>query len=193
MDYQELIISYTNNSLDINDLKENLKIAKPLKWRQKYRAIDIISQRSALLNDINNLLISLENGEKIEEFNKDTEILLYEYFFILVKSIKMAKAWKFMGLLPMEFTKERFECLNNKEKFKLVISLNREYLQFLKYQNIADIRDCLKNAEKLDDDTIKKLQFLRTMFNKLKNKEVKIEFFCFDKDFDMSQREFVSI
>ena len=64
--------------------------------------------------------------------------------------------------------------------------LNREYLQFLKYQNIADIRDCLKNAENLDEETIRKLEFLKTMFNKLKNNEVKIEFFCFDKDFLMA-------
>ena len=186
MDYQELITSYNNKGLDITELKENLKIAKPLKGRLKYRAIDIISQRSALLNDINNLLITLEKGEKVEGFNKDTDILLNEYFMTLVKSVEMLNAWKFMRLIQSEFTKEKFERLNFKEKFKLVMFLNREYLEFLKYQNIADIRDCLKNAENLDDDTIRKLEFLITMFNKLKNKEVKIEFFCFDKDFLMA-------
>lgn len=183
MDYQELIISYNNKGLDVKELKENLKIAKPLKGRLKYRAIDIISQRSALLNDINNLLITLEKGERVEEFNKDTDKLLNEYFMTLVKSVEMLNAWKFMQLIPTEFTEEKFEKLNYKEKFKLVMFLNREYLQFLKYQNIADIRDCLKNAESLDDDIIRKLEFLRTMFNNLKNKDVKIEFFCFDKDF----------
>lgn len=186
MDYQELITSYNNKGLDITELKENLKIAKPLKGRLKYRAIDIISQRSALLNDINNLLITLEKGEKVEGFNKDTDILLNEYFMTLVKSVEMLNAWKFMRLIQSEFTKEKFERLNFKEKFKLVMFLNREYLEFLKYQNIADIRDCLKNAENLDDDTIRKLEFLKTMFNKLKNNEVKIEFFCFDKDFLMA-------
>lgn len=183
MDYQELITSYNNKGLDISYLKEILKIAKPLKGRLKYRAIDIISQRSALLNDINNLLITLEKGEKAEGFNKDTDILLSEYFLTLVKSVEALKAWKFMKLIPTEFTEEKFEKLNYKEKFKLVMFLNREYLAFLKYQNIADIRDCLKNAESLDEDTIRKLEFLRTMFNNLKNKEVKIEFFCFDKEF----------
>ncbi len=186
MDYQELITSYNNKGLDITDLKENLKIAKPLKGRLKYRAIDIISQRSALLNDINNLLITLEKGEKVEGFNKDTDILLKEYFMTLVKSVEMLNAWKFMKLIPTEFTEEKFERLSYKEKFKLVMFLNREYLEFLKYQNIADIRDCLKNAENLDNDTIRKLEFLKTMFNKLKNNEVKIEFFCFDKDFLMA-------
>ena len=186
MDYQELITSYNNKGLDITELKENLKIAKPLKGRLKYRAIDIISQRSALLNDINNLLITLEKGEKVEGFNKDTDILLNEYFMTLVKSVEMLNAWKFMRLIQSEFTKEKFERLNFKEKFKLVMFLNREYLEFLKYQNIADIRDCLKNAENLDDDTIRKLEFLKTMFNKLKNNEVKIEFFCCDKDYLMA-------
>lgn len=186
MDYQELITSYNNKGLDITDLKEKLKIAKPLKGRLKYRAIDIISQRSALLNDINNLLITIEKGEKAEGFNKDTDILLNEYFLTLVKSVEMLNAWKFMKLIPTEFTEEKFERLNYKEKFKLIMFLNREYFEFLKYQNIADIRDCLKNAENLDNDTIIKLEFLKTMFNKLKNNEVKIEFFCFDKDFLMA-------
>ena len=186
MDYQELITSYNNKGLDVTNLKENLKIAKPLKGRLKYRAIDIISQRSALLNDINNLLITLEKGERVEDFNKYTDDLLNEYFMTLVKTVEMLEAWKFMRLIPTEFTEEKFEKLNYKEKFKLVMFLNREYLKFLEYQNIADIRDCLKNAESLDDDTIRKLEFLGTMFNNLKNKEVKIEFFCFDKDFLMT-------
>ena len=79
MDYQELINAYNNKGLDVTNLKENLKIAKPLKGRLKYRAIDIISQRSALLNDINNLLITLEKGERVEDFNKYTDDLLNEY------------------------------------------------------------------------------------------------------------------
>lgn len=196
MDYQELIILYNNKGLDITDLKEKMKVAKPLKGRQKYRAIDIISQRSALLNDINNLLITLEKGEKVEDFNKDTDILLNEYFFTLIKSIEILRAWEFMKLIPTEFSVEKFEKLKYKEKFKLVMFLNREYFNFLKYQNIADIRDCLKNAESLDDDTIRKLEFLKTMFSKLENKEVKIEFFCFDKDFLMAllwSRKFKSL
>lgn len=196
MDYQELINLYNNKGLDITNLKESLKIAKPLKGRLKYRAIDIISQRSALLNDINNLLITLEKGERVNEFNKDTDKLLNDYFMTLVKSIEMLNVWKFMKLIPSEFTEEKFEKLNYKEKFKLAMFLNREYLQFLKYQNIADIRDCLKNAENLDDDIIRKLEFLKTMFSNLKNKEVKIEFFCFDKDFLMAllwSRKFKSL
>ena len=186
MDYQELVIAYNNKGLDISNLKEKLKIAKPLKGRPKYRAVDIISQRSALLNDINNLLITLEKEEKLEEFKKATDELLNDYFLILVKSIEKLNAWKFMKLLSRDFSEEKFVDLRYKEKFEIVMFLNREYFKFLQYQNIADIRDCLKNSESLDNDTIMKLEFLITMFNKLKNKEVKIEFFCFDKDFLMT-------
>ena len=60
MVYQELISSYENKGLDITSLKILLEAAKPLKGRLKYRAIDIIAQRSAILNDINNLLIVSE-------------------------------------------------------------------------------------------------------------------------------------
>ena len=67
MDYQEVISSYNNKGLDITSLKQKLEIAKPLKGRLKYRAIDIISQRSAILNDINNLLITLEKQDKITQ------------------------------------------------------------------------------------------------------------------------------
>lgn len=186
MDYQELIISYNNKGLDINSLKEKLKIARPLKGRPKYRAIDIISQRSALLNDINNLLIISEKGEKVEEFNKDVDRILKDYFLILIQSITSIKAWRFMKLESSEYTEEIFESLNKKEQFKKVLYLNREYFNFLEYQNIADIRDCLKNAKGLNDETIRKLEFLKLMFNKLNNKEIKIEFFCFDKNFLMS-------
>ena len=186
MDYQEVISSYNNKGLDITSLKQKLEIAKPLKGRLKYRAIDIISQRSAILNDINNLLITLEKPDKIESFNYDIKTLLCEYFSILIESISRLKAWKFMKLNSEEYTLEEFEKLNKKEQFKKMLYLNREYSAFLEYQNIADIRDCLKNADDLNDDIIRKLEFLRQMFDKFKNKELKIEFFCFDKNFLMT-------
>ena len=186
MDYQELISLYTNKGLDITNLKEKLEVAKPLKGRLKYRAVDIIAQRSAILNDINNLLITLEKGERVENFNKDVELLLEDYFRVLTKSISSIKAWKFMKITPLEYTLELFQNLNTKEKFKKVMYLNREYLNFLQYQNIADIRDCLKNSNGLNNEVIRKLEFLKLMFDKLKNKEVKIEFFCFDKSFLIS-------
>lgn len=183
MVYQELISSYENKGLDITSLKGMLETAKPLKGRLKYRAIDIIAQRSALLNDINNLLIVSEKPDKLKSFEQDISNILNQYYMTLVQSIKNAKAWKFMELDPSEYTLEIFEKLNKKEQFKKIFFLNEKYLEFLGYQNIADIRDCLENANELDDEIIRKLEFLRQMFKSLKNKEVKIEFFCFDKAF----------
>lgn len=190
MGYQELISSYENKGLDITSLKGMLETAKPLKGRLKYRAIDIISQRSALLNDINNLLIVSERPDKLNNFEQDISNILSEYYMTLVQSIKTAKAWKFMELDSSEYTLEVFEKLNKKDQFRKIFFLNEKYLEFLGYQNIADIRDCLENANELDDEIIGKLEFLRQMFNGLKNKEVKVEFFCFDKAFLMALIDF---
>ena len=190
MGYQELITSYENKGLDITSLKEMLEIAKPLKGRLKYRAIDIIAQRSALLNDINNLLIISEKPDKITIFEQDVNNILNNYFLSLTKNIKSAKAWKFMKLNSEEYTLEIFEKLSKKEQFKTIYFLNEKYLEFLGYQNIADIRDCLDNAKELDDEIIGKLEFLRQMFSSLKNKEVKVEFFCFDKSFLLALIDF---
>lgn len=190
MDYQELISLYNNKGLDISGLKEKLEIAKPLKGRAKFRALDIIDQRSALINDINNVLIISEIPEKLEIFETDTENIIKNYFSILVQSIKTAKAWKFMKLIPSEYTLEKFEKLNKKEQFNMIFEVNKKYLNFLEYQNVADIRDCLKNAGGLNDEIIRRLEFLNLMFNKLKNKEAKVEFFCFDKSFLMALIDF---
>ena len=183
MVYQELISSYENKGLDITSLKRLLETAKPLKGRAKYRAVDIIAQRSALLNDINNLLIVSEIGDKVTIFENDVNNILKAYFITLVQSIKNAKAWKFMKLDQSEYTLEMFEGLTKKEQFKKIYNLNENYLEFLGYQNIADIRDCLENADELTDETLEKLEFIRLMFDSLKNREAKIEFFCFDKAF----------
>ena len=183
MVYQELISSYENKGLDITSLKGMLEIAKPLKGRPKYRAIDIIAQRSALLNDINNLLIEYEKPDRLDVFENDINNILNTYFLILVHSIKSAKAWKFIEVDELEYTIENFKKLSKKEQFKKIYLLNEKYLEFLGYQNIADIRDCLDNANDLNDETIEKVEFLRQMFCGLRNREAKIEFFCFDKAF----------
>ena len=95
-----------------------------------------------------------------------------------------------MKLVPAEYTEEGFEKLNTAEKFNMIFDLNKKYLNFLDYQKVADIRDCLKNAGTLNEEIIRKLQFLILMFNKLNNKEVKMEFFCFDKNFLLALIEY---
>jgi len=190
MDYQELITSYENKSLDITNLKKKLEIARPLKGREKFRALDMIAQRSALISDVSNVLIISEKPEKYENFEQDINNVLKMYFEILIQSIKNVKAWKFMNLVPAEYSMEKFKELNRINQFKMLFVLNKKYLEFLEYQSIADIRDCLRNGSALTDETIKKLEFLRLMFNALKNEEIKNEFFCFDKKFLMALIEF---
>ena len=184
MDYQELITSYNKKGLDITDLKEKLEIAKPLKGRAKFRALDMIAQRSALINDTSNVLIISEITDRVEVFYADTAKVLEEYFDVLIESIKNAKAWKFMKLIPADYSIEVFKQLPDEKKFEMLLGLNQKYLSFLEYQKIADIRDCLRNGN--SDETIRRLQFLIKMFDSFKNREIKNEFFCFDKKFSYS-------
>ena len=144
MVYQELISSYENKGLDITSLKGMLETAKPLKGRDKFRALDMIPQRSALINDISNVLIISEITDRVEVFYNDTKNVLQEYFEVLVQSIRNAKAWKFMKLIPSEYSSEIFEGLSDEKKIEMLFELNQKYLAFLQYQKIADIRDCLR-------------------------------------------------
>ena len=41
MDYQAVITSYSNKRIDIEKFKKDLEIARPLKQRQKYRAVEM--------------------------------------------------------------------------------------------------------------------------------------------------------
>ena len=188
MDYQELITSYNKKGLDITDLKEKLEIAKPLKGRPKFRALDMIAKRSALINDTSNVLIISEIPDKVEVFFEDTATVLREYFEVLIDSIKSAKAWKFMKLVPTEYSIEVFEKLSDEKMFEMLLVLNQKYLGFLEYQKVADIRDCLRNGN--NEETIRRLQFLMNMFSSFKNEEIKNEFFCFDKKFLMALIDF---
>lgn len=190
MDYQEIITLYNNKSLDITNLKKKLEIARPLKGREKFRALDMIAQRSVLISDVSNVLIISEKLEKYENFAQDIDNVLNIYFDVLIQSIKNVKAWKFMNLIPSEYSIEKFKGLNKINQFKMLFLLNKKYLEFLEYQSIADIRDCLRNGSVLTDETIKKLEFLRLMFNAFKNEEIKNEFFCFDQKFLMALIEF---
>lgn len=183
MEYQEIITAYKNGSLDISGLKKKLQISKPLKGREKYRILETSPKRFELAYNINNLLITPEQPEKQEKFNRDSEEVIESYFLMLVDSIEKTKAWKLIKLNSSENTLEKFRKLNIKEKFQKIYDLNKRYLTFLNYQRIADIRDCLKNSSDLDDETITKLQFIISMFDNFKNESIKSEFVCFKENF----------
>ena len=48
MEYQEIVTAYKNKDLDTSDLVKKLEIAKPLKSRLKYRAVDIVDNSLTL-------------------------------------------------------------------------------------------------------------------------------------------------
>ena len=183
MDYQEIITEYKAGGLDVSDLRKKLEKAKPLVGRSKFRAFRLLGERIYLNNCTTSSLITPETPEKLNEFEKDLEYQLNGYFSLIVQSIRDTKAWKFMGLIASEYSKENFQKLNNPEKFKMLIMLNKKYIEFLQYQKIADIRDSFLKTSNVDEEGTRKLAFLIKMFNTLKTDEAKKEFFCFDKEF----------
>ena len=88
-----------------------------------------------------------------------------------------------MKLNPKEHVIEEFKKLSIQPKIEKSIDINRKYSDFLEYQKVADIRECLRTADKFSENTIKKLCFLRLMFNNLKNENIKREFYCLDQKF----------
>ena len=88
MEYQEIVTAYKNKDLDTSDLVKKLEIAKPLKSRLKYRAVDIVDNSLTLNNEITYLLTMPENMEKSVKFLDNLDILLNEYFSELIVSVK---------------------------------------------------------------------------------------------------------
>lgn len=190
MEYEEIVTAYKNGSLDISDFKKKLDIARPLKGRPKYRAVDKIGENFFVLRQVTNLLSMPRIPEKAEAFEKDLEILLNEYYTNLINSIRDVKAWKYMGLVPSEYSLEKFENLSNAQKFAIIRELMKKYYRFLDIQKIADMRDSFKADEKFTDEDVRALLFLNQMYNAFENKNIREEFFCFDKPFLMSLMNF---
>lgn len=189
MEYQEIITVYKNNSLVNSDFINKIDKAKLLKGRPRYRAIDIVDNSLTLNSELTYLLTMPENSEKAEKFLDNLDVVLYNYFFSLINSIKYCKAWNIIGSIPNEWSNEEFDGLSRENKFKELYNINQKYYDFLEYQTIADIRD-LFEWEELTATEIKKLDFLIKMFNNFKNERIKSEFFCFDKKFLMALMNF---
>lgn len=186
MEYQEIVTAYKKNDLDISDLKKKLEISKPLMGRPKYRAIDIIDNNLTLNNEIANLLTMPENAEKAVKFLDNLDLLLNSYFANLIGSVKSCKAWNIIGMIPKGWSQPEFETLTKTNKFKVLYDINKKYYKFLEYQRIADVRDFIEYDSVLNDEKIKRLQFLILMFENFKNQTIKDEFFCFDREFLMA-------
>ncbi len=183
MEYQEIVTAYNNDSLDISSLKAKLEIAKALKGRSKYRAVNRIEDSVDLIFSIPNTLVISETPEKCKEFENNCDRILNEYYTILINSIEEAQGWDFLKLTATNYSKENFDKISREEKFKVLLELNKKYLHFLEYQKVADIRDCLGKGVELDDKTIKRLEFLNKMLEAFENPRIKTEFYMFDEKF----------
>lgn len=190
MEYQEIVTAYNNKDLDTSSLKKMLKVAKPLKGRQRYRAVSVVDNSFFLNNEIIYLLTMPENGEKAGKFIGKLDSILNDYFAYLVTTMKSCDATILVDMKPKFYTQTEFETLTKEEKFKILLDINKKYYKFLEYQEIADARDSLGISAILWNNRILELEFLIRMFNNFKSDTMKKEFFCFSKSFLMALIEF---
>ncbi len=182
MEYHEIITAYEENSLDISDLKQKLETAKLLKGRPKYRAVELVMQRADIVLTIPNTLVISEVPEQTFNFEKQCNSILDQYYNILLESLEKTDAWEFLELCQSDYEIKKFKDLTVEEKFQIILDINKKYFYLLQYQKIADIRDCLKNVDDLDDITVRKLEYLIKMFESLNNEISKKEFYLINKD-----------
>ena len=182
MDYQAVITSYSNKRLDMDKFKKDLEIARPLKQRQKYRAVEMSEFWRIFNANTTDILLTNEVAENAEEFQEKVNKQLDSYYSFLLECIREFKAWNIIDLDTADYSFEAFELLKIKEKIRKVEYVNNKYKEYLKYQKLADIREYFKIRE-LTEDNIEKMKFTIEMFDSFKNIQVKKEFFCFDKDF----------
>ena len=183
MEYKDIVNAYKNRELDISEIKKDLEISKGFRGRERFRTVYLSDKNVDFNTNAVNLQRIPETTEKVEEFQKELEVLLNDYFSIIVYLIKTNKSWRFMKLSPQEYTELKFKDLDTSQKFQMLEELNRKYIHYLKYQRIADIRDYIKSNGELSENEINNLLLLQLMFNSIDNDELKREFFCFDKKF----------
>lgn len=183
MYYQELVTLYNKNSLDDSGIKKKLELAKPLLGRPKYRALDKIDFNTKISNDITNLLSLPETASKVILFETDLENILNIYFKHIVDCIDETNAWKYMKLDAKNFLFKDYEKLTKPEKFIKLYNINLKYIEYIEIQKIADLRDTFKEGDVMNEDEIKKLLFVKLMFNAFENIYIKKEFFCFNQKF----------
>lgn len=181
MEYQDIVTLYKKNQLDIFTLKNRLEEVKTLKGREKYRAVALSFDNTNFYTNCLEILRIPETPDKIEVFEKNLNEQLNQYYEKIINSIRECKAWDIMKLSPREHTIDGFKEITLPEKLKEALKMNTEYTNFLEYQKLADIKECY--VPKLNDEQIKRLGFLKLMFDNFKNPDIKREFFCFDEKF----------
>lgn len=184
-DKSEIISAYKHKTISIDGFKKGLQIAKPLTGRSKYRAMSISGARMNTHIKMLELEERIRSNEDQNKLKKNFEELLDIQFDRLVQAMKDCRAWKITGLVAQDYTREKFLEKSIPERISCIEELNVKYTRFLDTQAIADLRDCTLSLRKLsdDDDKIRKLCFLKLMFDSLKNPIVKDEFFIIDSRF----------
>jgi len=186
MEYEEIISEYKNGSIDISDLKKKIEIARPLNSRPSTLDLDLISNTFVTIRDGTNAQTITEKPERIEEYKYLVNMNLLDYFTNIVDRINSARAWGIMKVVPTKITKDDFKELSIDEKLRLVITLNRKYKEYLKIQKYADLRECIIGDGDLQEENIQKMQFVINMFNALKSKVAKEDFFCLPDELILS-------
>lgn len=185
VDKSEIISAYKHKTISIDGFKKGLQIAKPLTGRSKYRAMSISGARMNTHIKMLELEERIRSNEDQNKLKKNFEELLDIQFDRLVQAMKDCRAWKITGLVAQDYTREKFLEKSIPERISCIEELNVKYTRFLDTQAIADLRDCTLSLRKLsdDDDKIRKLCFLKLMFDSFKNPNVKDEFFIIDSRF----------
>ena len=185
IDKSEIISAYKHKTISIDGFKKGLQIAKPLTGRSKYRAMSISGARMNTHIKMLELEERIRSNEDQNKLKKNFEELLDIQFDRLVQAMKDCRAWKITGLVAQDYTREKFLEKSIPERISCIEELNVKYTRFLDTQAIADLRDCTLSLRKLsdDDDKIRKLCFLKLMFDSFKNPNVKDEFFIIDSRF----------
>ena len=182
MDYDEIITQYKNGSIDISDLKKKLEIARPLNARSGRLDFRLIGSTFSTIREGVNAQLINEKPERVQEYKSIVDYSLLNYFTNIVSRIDSSRAWGIMKIVPTKITKEDFKELSTDEKLKFVMTLNQRYNNFLKIQKYADLRECIINDGDLLDENIKKMQFILLMFEALKSKTAKEDFFCIPEE-----------
>ena len=118
MDYQAVITSYSNKRIDIEKFKKDLEIARPLKQRQKYRAVEMSEFWRIFNANTTDILLTNEVVENIDVFMEKVNRQLDSYYSYLLECIKEFKAWNIIDLDTADYSFEAFDLLKIKDKLR---------------------------------------------------------------------------
>lgn len=182
MEYQEIVTKYNNGNLDTSDLEKKIEVAESLQQRPKLRAEQMTATQFCLNQLANNALVIKEKPDNFSRFKLNCETFLRNSFFELINLIRDSKAWKKMGLIPKEYTLEKFEQIDKKAQFDVLNFLNEKYQQFMEYQKIFDIKNVLEKYDLKQDNQLAKIVFLEKMFEAFNNDYIETEFFALSEN-----------